>query len=260
MDCSPPGSSVHGILQARILEWVAISFSRESFWSRDHTQVSRIADRHFNLWATREAQEDSITPLPLCKTTLSIWDVSSSSGGAWPSLSSCSGRPQCACGQAISLQPLYSLMASTSPTSRPFHFSHLHTGPFARPAPPKTASNSLTTAAHLSSSLMSLMGLNLIFHLIESSGTLVSPLSHRLSAPHGLIFFLAWADALINGPKHSFINSSPIAPSLPGRTAGLDTSQYLPSAPRPLLKLTRSHHKTWGLGAQIPGLQPHIHL
>ena len=35
MDCSPPGSSVHGILQARILEWVAIPFSRESSQPRD---------------------------------------------------------------------------------------------------------------------------------------------------------------------------------------------------------------------------------
>ena len=55
MDCSPPGSSVHGILQARILEWVAISFSRRSSWPRDRTQVSHIAGRRFNLWATREA-------------------------------------------------------------------------------------------------------------------------------------------------------------------------------------------------------------
>ena len=37
MDCSPPGSSVHGILQARILEWVAISFSRGSSQARDGT-------------------------------------------------------------------------------------------------------------------------------------------------------------------------------------------------------------------------------
>ena len=49
MDCSPPGSSVHGILQARILEWVAISFSRGSSQPRDRTQVSRIAGRPFNL-------------------------------------------------------------------------------------------------------------------------------------------------------------------------------------------------------------------
>ena len=52
---SLPGSSVHGILQARLLEWVAISFSRGSSWPRDRTQVSCIAGRHFNLWATREA-------------------------------------------------------------------------------------------------------------------------------------------------------------------------------------------------------------
>ena len=42
MDCSPPGSSVHGILQARIVEWVAISFSRESSQPRDETHVSCI--------------------------------------------------------------------------------------------------------------------------------------------------------------------------------------------------------------------------
>ena len=47
LDCSPPGSSVHGVLQARILEWVAISFSRGSSLPRDWTQVSCIAGRFF---------------------------------------------------------------------------------------------------------------------------------------------------------------------------------------------------------------------
>ena len=55
MDCSLPGSSLHGILQARVLEWVAIPFSRGSSWPRDRTRVSLIAGRCFNLWATREA-------------------------------------------------------------------------------------------------------------------------------------------------------------------------------------------------------------
>ena len=55
VDCSPPISSVHGILQARILECVAISFSRGSSRPRDQTQVSHIAGRRFNLWAIREA-------------------------------------------------------------------------------------------------------------------------------------------------------------------------------------------------------------
>ena len=49
MNCSLPGSSVHGILQARILEWVAISFSQCSSQLRDRTQVSCIAGRCFNL-------------------------------------------------------------------------------------------------------------------------------------------------------------------------------------------------------------------
>ena len=55
MDCSLPGSYVHGILQARILEWAAVSFSRGSSRPRDWTRVSCIGGRRFNLWATREA-------------------------------------------------------------------------------------------------------------------------------------------------------------------------------------------------------------
>ena len=47
--------TVHGILQARILEWVAFPFSRGSSQPRDQTQVSRIAGRFFTSWATREA-------------------------------------------------------------------------------------------------------------------------------------------------------------------------------------------------------------
>ena len=55
-DCSPPSSSVHGILQARILEWLAIPFSRESSWPRDWTWVFCIAGRFFfTVWTTREA-------------------------------------------------------------------------------------------------------------------------------------------------------------------------------------------------------------
>ena len=50
-----PGSSVHGILQARILEWVTIHFSRESSWPGGWTWVSSIAGRFFTIWASREA-------------------------------------------------------------------------------------------------------------------------------------------------------------------------------------------------------------
>ena len=55
LDYSLPGSSVHGIFQARVLEWVVISFSRGSSQPRDRTRVSRTADWHFTVWATREA-------------------------------------------------------------------------------------------------------------------------------------------------------------------------------------------------------------
>ena len=56
MDYSLPGFSVHGILQARILEWVVISFSRGSSCSRDWTWVFCIAGRFFTIWATREEE------------------------------------------------------------------------------------------------------------------------------------------------------------------------------------------------------------
>ena len=57
MDCSPPGSSVYGILQTRILEWVAIPFSRGSSRPRDRIWVSCITGRFFTVWDTREAQK-----------------------------------------------------------------------------------------------------------------------------------------------------------------------------------------------------------
>ena len=49
MDCSLPGSSAHGILQAKILQWVAIPFSRVSSQPRDRTQVSHIAGGFFTI-------------------------------------------------------------------------------------------------------------------------------------------------------------------------------------------------------------------
>ena len=53
MDCSPPGSSAHGVLQAGILEWVAMPSSRGSSQSRDRTQVSLITGGFFTIGATR---------------------------------------------------------------------------------------------------------------------------------------------------------------------------------------------------------------
>ena len=56
MDYSLPGSSVHGILQARMLVWVSIPFSKSSSWPRDQTQISCIIGRFFTNWAEKEAQ------------------------------------------------------------------------------------------------------------------------------------------------------------------------------------------------------------
>ena len=56
--CDPMDCTVHGILQARVLEWVAVPFSRESSQPRDQTQVSIIASRFFTSWAPRERHKN----------------------------------------------------------------------------------------------------------------------------------------------------------------------------------------------------------
>ena len=56
--CDPMDYTVHGILQVRVLDWVAFPFSRGSSQPRDWTQVSHIIGRFFTSWATREAQEN----------------------------------------------------------------------------------------------------------------------------------------------------------------------------------------------------------
>ena len=65
MDYSLSGSSIHGIFQTRILDWVAISFSRGYSWPRNRTQVSSTAGRCFTIWATREAQCIRLLVTPL---------------------------------------------------------------------------------------------------------------------------------------------------------------------------------------------------
>ena len=57
MDCSPPGSSFSGDSQARVLEWVAITFSRRYSWPRDWTQVSCVAGRFFTVWAIGKSRK-----------------------------------------------------------------------------------------------------------------------------------------------------------------------------------------------------------
>ena len=76
-DCSSWGSFVHGILQARVWEWVAIPFSRGSSQPRDWTWVSCIAGRFFTIWATREALWESCVYLNLLKAlhTPEEWKV-----------------------------------------------------------------------------------------------------------------------------------------------------------------------------------------
>ena len=75
-----PGSSVHGILQAIVLEWIAISFSKGSSQPRDWTWVSCIVDRRFPIWATREVKQYlQLGTLP--SQLLLDWNVSASLQG-----------------------------------------------------------------------------------------------------------------------------------------------------------------------------------
>ena len=73
MDYSSPGSSVYVILQARILEWVAIPFSRGSSRPRDRTRVSHIAGRFFTGWATRETHPLQYFCLKTCLDRGAWW-------------------------------------------------------------------------------------------------------------------------------------------------------------------------------------------
>ena len=73
MDCGLPGSSIHGIFQARIPEWVAISFSRGPSQPRDQTQVSCTTGRLFTIWATREAPRPGANPRP---SAWGVWSLS----------------------------------------------------------------------------------------------------------------------------------------------------------------------------------------
>ena len=70
MDCSLPGSSVHGISQARILEWVSMSFSRGSFQTRDWTCISCTGRQILFHWATEEAHLGSAMCLILLFTII----------------------------------------------------------------------------------------------------------------------------------------------------------------------------------------------
>ena len=72
-DCSLPGSSVHGILQARIQEWVAVPFSQGSSQLRYLTQISYIAGRFFTIWATREAHYQLGIPTEYIFINISIF-------------------------------------------------------------------------------------------------------------------------------------------------------------------------------------------
>ena len=78
VDCSPPGSSVHGIFQTRILEWTAIFSSRESSQLRDQTLVSYMVKwilYHWATWEARGAPENSFMArkkLPMCHMTTLI--------------------------------------------------------------------------------------------------------------------------------------------------------------------------------------------
>ena len=74
MDCSLPGSSSYGISQARIMEWVAISFSRGSSLPRDQTHISCIGRWVLYHWAPREAPK-FLTGLDKSLTPLTCWTM-----------------------------------------------------------------------------------------------------------------------------------------------------------------------------------------
>ena len=84
MDCSLPGSSVHGILQARILEWVAFPFSRDSSQPRDQIQVSHIVGGFLTIWATRKEIAIVFLKINWSSRTMTSLGTAFSAPGACP--------------------------------------------------------------------------------------------------------------------------------------------------------------------------------
>ena len=79
MDCNPPGSSVHGVFQARILEWVAMPSCRGSSWPRNRTHESCIGKWVLYLWATWEApQTEFCSVAQSCPALCNSMDCSTS--------------------------------------------------------------------------------------------------------------------------------------------------------------------------------------
>ena len=105
MDCSPPCSSVHVIFQARILEWVAISFSRGSSRPRDWTHVSCTGRRILYHWATWEALGSTGKPISLPFSR--FWRVLAYFGLGFPAMASA--------------YPSLSQHSSTPPLLTPYH-------------------------------------------------------------------------------------------------------------------------------------------
>ena len=99
MDCSLPGSSVCVILQSRVLEWVAVFFSRKSSQPRDRTWVSCIAGRCFTIWYTRE---DRKTPSRSVQSLLSSGDWDTQQGAGLHSV-------QCLCSHNLPTINMFSL-------------------------------------------------------------------------------------------------------------------------------------------------------
>ena len=117
IDCSLPGSSIHGIFQARVLEWGAISFSRGSSRPRGWTRVSRIVGRRFTVWATREAlyMQNMYTnkePVDEGESGQSVWGVPTS-----PTKE----------GNLAIVNPFFSLISlpHSAPVQKAFYFAQL---------------------------------------------------------------------------------------------------------------------------------------
>ena len=113
-DYSPPGSSVHGICQARILEWVAISFSRGSSQPRDWTQVSCVAGRLFTIWAIGKPYQ-----LPVRRVEMVPW-TRSGPAAPLPSASITMRGGGDAWDLPCEAQALYPFILQTSTGAKPY--------------------------------------------------------------------------------------------------------------------------------------------
>ena len=205
-DCSPPGSSVHGIIQARILEWVAIFFSRGSSWRREQTCVSCIGRWILYQWATWEVSLSLSLSLYIymcvcvsIQFNYSVMSYSLQPHGLWHARLPCPTPTPRACSNSCSSSRWChpTISSSVVPFSSSLHFRWPKYWSFSFSISPSNACSALISFRIDQFDLLAVQGTLLQHHtskasIIQCSAFLMVQLSHPYLTTGKTIAFTIW--------------------------------------------------------------------